>query len=202
MTRAQFLAICAAISSLGAGSALIYNYVGGTVDQTVLQPSRWEQLNASSCTSPGTCTSPICQVASNVLHDAGSMCAPILVDCDWRVSPLMRGCFADAGVTLGSQLYQRVELIDLRCPAADGGFAFGGPFDDAGCPVFPGTQVTPLCVRAPADGSGTTCQRLLSDGGAYYFGDGNVFPASQATGAGCQPVVCGVFAGDDPAVSL
>lgn len=47
------------------------------------------------------------------------------------------------------------------------------------------------CVRAPIDG-GTDCQRVgaLIDGGAAYFGAGNVFPAQQAAGDQCEPAPC------------
>lgn len=202
MTRAQFLAIAVAVGALGAGAALTYNYQAGVVDMTIISPGHWDQLNAASCTSPGPCNSTPCVQAKSVLTDAGSPCVPILVDCDWRITPLMLSCLADAGIATGPQLYQRLELIDLRCPAVDGGFAFGGPFDSNGCPAFPAAAVTPGCVRAPLDG-GQLCLRDLHDGdGGKWFGTGNVFPLSQRAGSNCDAVVCGVFYGDDPETSL
>lgn len=202
MTRAQFLAICAAIGGLGAGTALIFNYMTGTYDPTVIQPGHWDQLSAASCSSPGPCTTLPCQQAKNIALDAGNGCVPILVDCDWRMTPVMTACMLDAGIVVGPQLYQRLELIDMRCPAADGGFAFGGPFDGNGCPAFPAAAVTAGCVRAPLDG-GQLCLRDLHDGdGGKFFGTGNVFPVGQQAGTNCDAVVCGVFYGDDPNTSL
>jgi hypothetical protein len=199
MTRAQYVALLTGIGALGAGAALTFNIINGQVDQTILDPSKWNQISAGSCSSHGVCSSTVCAQAQDVAADAGfPLCVPILVDCDWKVTPLMRSCAADAGIALGPQLYQRLELVDLRCPAVDGGFAFGGPFDDAGCPYFAAgiQQVTPLCARAPLDG-GLMCLR-----NGTFFGTGNVFPASQATGSNCDAVSCAVFAGDDPNTSL
>lgn len=201
MTRAQFVLICSAIGALGAGAGLIYN-LNGDIENVVNDPSMWDQINAKSCSSAGNCVSTPCLQAKNVLQDAGIACVPVLIDCDYRVSPLMRACFADAGLAIGSQLYQRLELMELRCPAVDGGFAFAAVFDDAGCPEFASAVVTPLCVRAPLDG-GTSCLRDVHDGdGGKFFGTGNVFPATQVAGSNCDAVSCTVLYGDDPDQTL
>lgn len=45
------------------------------------------------------------------------------------------------------------------------------------------------CVRAPSDGG--VCLRSDGKGGWRDFGVGNVFPASESTGSGCEPVAAG-----------
>ena len=65
----------------------------------------------------------------------------------------------------------------------------------------------PLCVRAPLDG-GADCLRKMDDGNSRFFGTGNVFNASEASGSNCEPVAAGCSAaggivfGDDPSVDL
>lgn len=60
----------------------------------------------------------------------------------------------------------------------------------------------PGCVRRRSGAPVLACRRRepLPDGGLGVgrdFGDLNRFPASQAVGAGCEPVACSVVAGDD-----
>jgi len=57
------------------------------------------------------------------------------------------------------------------------------------------------CVRAPLDG-GTDCLRNDGISGPRFFGTGNVFPASQATGSNCEQVECTVVYGEDPDETL
>lgn len=201
--KQRLLALVAAVSALGAGAALFFNWESATVELTIPDTGSWEQVDRSSC-STAACvgTNERCTAAQNHLTDAGSSCVPRFVDCDFRISQRMRNCFADAGVAVSSAKYQRVRLIALRCPGIDGGQAFGVPFDDAGCPIDGELVATPLCVRAPVVG-GTGCKRSEGDGGFRYFGAGNVFPASLSNGdATCQPVACSVFYGDNPDVDL
>lgn len=59
------------------------------------------------------------------------------------------------------------------------------------------------CVRAKFD-AGLACNRLQADGGAYSFGDRNVFQRLDAVApATCEPVECGpVVLGEDPEAEL
>lgn len=54
---------------------------------------------------------------------------------------------------------------------------------------------TPSCVRRPTKDA--DCRRREPDGGARDFGVLNRFRASEAVGAGCEPVACAVMAGED-----
>lgn len=60
---------------------------------------------------------------------------------------------------------------------------------------------TPDCVRAPV-GNVTCLRDPPGPAGAAFFGELNVFPAAEASGAGCEAVGCAVFAGDNPAEDL
>lgn len=193
--RQRVLALAAAVGALGAGAALFFNWESATVELVIADTGSWEQIDRSSC-SASACNSAPCNAAQDHLTDAGSSCVPRNVACDFRVSNRMRACFADAGVALSSKKYQRLQLSCLRCPGIDGGLAFGCPFDDAGCPILGELVATPLCVRAPLDG-GTDCLRSGS-----FIGKGNVFPASLASGAQCDPVGCSVMYGDNPDTDL
>lgn len=53
---------------------------------------------------------------------------------------------------------------------------------------------TPSCVRKPTEAA--DCLRREDDGGARDFGVLNRFRASEAVGAGCEPVACAVIAGE------
>lgn len=196
--KQRLIAFATAVSLLGGGAALFFNWESATVEFTVADTGSWEQVDRSSCTASACVGSnQRCAVAQNHLTDAGSSCTPRFIECDFRVSQRMRNCFADAGASLGAAKYQRVQLIALRCPGVDGGLAFGVPFDDAGCPIDAEAIVTPPCVRAPLDG-GLNCRRDELDGGSRFFGTGNVFPASLAVGTQCEPVACRVMFGDNP----
>lgn len=200
--KQRLLTLAAAVGALGAGAALFFNWESATVEQTIPDTGSWEQVDKSSCTvTPCVGSNTRCTAAQNHLDDAGSACSPRFVDCDFRVSTRMRTCFADAGMPVSAAKYQRVRLIALRCPGADGGVAFGVPFDDAGCPIDAEEAVTPRCVRAPLDG-GLNCQRRLEDGGLRFFGTGNVMPIDAGVGAQCESVNCSVFYGDNPDTDL
>lgn len=80
---------------------------------------------------------------------------------------------------------------DLPC-AAQPGFCGNGPLH---VEVAPTTEQRP-CLRRKLDGG--ACTRL--DGGDQ--GVWNVLPRGQLTGAGCEPVECTVFAGEDPTTVL
>jgi len=76
----------------------------------------------------------------------------------------------------------------------------------AGIALFTGNGAPLPCVRAPLDG-GTDC--LRDDGtGPRFYGTGNVFDATQASGSNCEPVAAGcpsaggVVFGDDPNQTL
>lgn len=199
--RQRLLALAVAVIGAGAGTVLLVDWDTGQVVDA--RPGAFEFLDRSAC-SQSACGASLCVQANDVLADAGSACTTRFGTCDFRVGARARAWAADAGLTLGPSRYQRLRLVGLRCPAVDGGFAFGVPMDDAGMPQFASvTQLTPLCVRAPLDG-GTDCKKLGAevDGGARFIGTGNVFPAAAAAGAQCEPVACSVFFGDDPSVDL
>lgn len=197
-------AVLAAGVAGGAGVVVFVNWESGDVERVVVDIDGWQMLDRDSC-SARACGANQCDVARNHLADAGlSQCDPRFAACDWRVSSKMRTCLERNGVTLGPKKYHRVELLALRCPVAGGGFSWGVPVDDAGCPIWASSsaEVTPRCVRAPVAG-GTGCQRSVGDGGFRYFGAGNVFPAALSNShASCEPVNCTVLYGDDPAVDL
>jgi hypothetical protein len=68
------------------------------------------------------------------------------------------------------------------------------PFTPAGA--------TRKCVRPKFD-AGLACNRLLSDGGVYGFGDRNVYPRAEAFDPlTCEPVECFIYLGEDPEVDL
>jgi len=198
--KQRLLALAALVAAAGAGTVLFVNWEDGTIAGRIEDVGSWELIDRANVTM-SACNSAQCTTAQNILTDAGSSCIPRFADGDFRVSARMRACFADAGVTMGAQKYQRLRLIALRCAGTDGGFAFGVPMDDAGCPIFAVAVTTPRCVRAPLDG-GANCRRLLPDGGTVFFGTGNVFPAAEAAGSNCDACGCTVIYGDDPSVDL
>jgi hypothetical protein len=198
--KQRLLALAAALVGAGAGTVLFVNWESGTVEQGFVNIGDWEVMDRDSV-SMRACNTAQCNTAQDHLADAGSACIPRFAAADFRVNQRVRNCLADAGTVLSPKKYQRLELIALRCPADGGGFAFGVPFDDAGCPLFLSSAATPRCVRAPLDG-GLGCVRRMEDGGTRYFGAGNVMPADAGVGVGCEPVGCGIMYGDDPAEDL
>lgn len=198
--RARLLALATLVVSLGAGVVVFVNWDTGEVDRTIDNFGAFEVMDRASC-STAACNTAQCVQAQNILADAGSPCVPRFVDCDFRVGQRVRNLAVDAGAQLGPQKYQRLRLVALRCPAADGGNAFGVPFDDNGWPIYAVATATPRCVRAPLDG-GLNCRRVLPDGGTRFFGTGNVMPAAEATGAQCEAVGCSVMFGDNPDTDL
>jgi hypothetical protein len=198
--KQKLLALAATLTALGAGAVVFLNWNDGTVERVIVANGSWEAVDRDSCTA-GACTTQQCTAASNHLADAGSPCVPRFVDCDYRISQRMRDLASGAGVVLGPQKYQRLRLIALRCPGADGGLTFGVPLDDAGWPFYAAAVTPPMCVRAPLDG-GLGCTRRLADGGTRFHGTGNVMPVDAGVGAQCEAVGCTVFYGDDPDVDL
>lgn len=202
MTRAQIIAVAAALSALTAGTIVFLTSDADTgIDGTLTAPAMFQMLDRSQCT-PSACNAPACNLAKAVLLDAGQPCTVGFANCSARIGPIARAFAADAGVLLPPSLYQRLGFIAMRC-TVPGGFTYGVPVNDAGWPLFGVQVMTPLCVRAPLDG-GNTCLRAGGelDGGNRFFGTGNVFPAGQAAGSNCEPVECTVLAGEDPDVSL
>lgn len=202
MTRAQLLAVATAIGTLAAGTVVFLRGTdSGDLSGTVLSTGMLQALDLSACTA-SVCNAPACTQAKNELADAGSPCTVGFESCSFRIGQRARDLAADAGTVLGPQTYQRLKLVGMRC-AVDGGFTYAIPVDDNGWPLYAVSQDTPPCVRAPLDG-GSSCLRtgVLPDGGAGFFGTGNVFPAAQAAGSNCDRVECGVFYGDDPDMSL
>jgi hypothetical protein len=202
--RQRLLAIIAALSAAGiGGGALVFVQWNEphSIEHVVVNVQDWDLMDSTSC-DPRACNTAACTTAQNHLTDAGSACVTRLVACDWRITPRMRTAAAESGVTLGPKKYQRLEVGALRCPGADGGFAWAVPLTDAGWPVVSDVvAVTPRCVRAPHDG-GLGCNRRLDDGGLRFFGTGNVMPADAGVGAQCEPVGCSIIFGDDPSEDL
>lgn len=200
--KARLLALAAALSVLAAGTVTFLNWNTATsLDSLTGGVGLLETIDRSKC-SVAACNAPTCVGAQAILNDAGTPCTVGFVDCSVRVGAPARAMAADAGFIFGPASYQRVRLIGMRC-AVDGGFAYTVPVTDAGWPIFAVTTAAPLCVRAPLDG-GSACLRAGAavDGGARFFGTGNVFPAAQAAGSHCDQVECGVVFGDDPNTSL
>jgi len=203
--RQRLLALVAAMTAagLGAGSLVFINWnEPHVIEHFVANVRDWELMDSDSCV-PRACTLPACATAENHLADAGTGCVTRLVACDWRVTPSMRAAATESGVTLGPKKYQRLEVGTLRCTGADGGFAWAVPLTDAGWPVIADVapEIGPRCVRAPV--SNLTCLRDPPGAApARFFGELNVFPAAEASGAGCEPVGCAVMFGDHPDVEL
>lgn len=190
--RQRLLALAALVSAAGAGTLVLADWDTGL--PVNVPPGGFEVLDRSDCT-PAVCGLNACDNANNVLADAGDPCRTRLVACDVRIGGKARAWLSDAGLTLGPKPYQRIQFIGLRCPAADGGFAFGVPMDDNGLPQFVrAVAQTPRCVRAPV--GNTTCLRAETDGGSRFFGEMNVFPSGEARGAGCEACGCVHMAGD------
>lgn len=161
-----------------------------------------------------------------VLYDAGlgADCTAGVIRCPVHLSDSAVARALDAGLLLArpTQRYVRAETLRYDCPdrmiipllAAFGVSKSGdphlqvvqrdrcelGPCTATCAKAFPLTFIAPPCVRAPADGG--VCWRSDGDGGARDFGVGNVFPVGEAVGSGCEAVECGVYAGDDPGVTL
>ncbi len=192
--KARLLALAAIVSALGAGTIVFVRWESGIVDRTIEDFGNLELIDRSTCTM-SACNATPCVQALNVLQDAGSACIPRFAECDFRISQKVRNLASDAGVVLGPQKYQRLRLVALRCPAVDGGVAFGVPFNDAGWPVYAVATQPPRCVRAPLDG-GLNCVRRLPDAGTRFFGTGNVMPADAGVGAQCEPCGCSIYFGD------
>jgi len=162
-----------------------------------------------------------------VLYDAGmgDNCAPRVIRCPVRLSDGAVARALDAGLLLArpTQRYVRAETLAYDCGDAGviipmlakfGVSKSGDPnlqvvqrerCELAACTAtclkpFPLAFIAPPCVRPASDGG--TCWRSDGDGGAYSFGEGNVFPSGEAVGDSCEPVECSVYAGDDPGVAL
>lgn len=197
--RQKILALAALIAAAGAGTVWFVNFEDAHVERGFINIGAWEVIDMDSVTMRA-CNTQQCTAAQNILEDAGSSCIPRFAAADFRIGQRLRNLATDAGVTLGSQKYQRIELIAMRCPGVDGGFAFGVPMTDAGWPIYAVAVTPPRCVRAPTDGG--SCLRRLPDAGAVFFGVGNVMPVDAGVGAQCEPCGCGVMFGDNPAVDL
>jgi hypothetical protein len=199
--KARLLALAALVAAAGAGTLVLVDW--DTAQPVKAPPGAFEILDRTSCTV-AACGAQLCAQADNVLVDAGSACSTRLVTCDVRVGQQARDWAADAGLTLGAKRYQRLRFVGLRCPGADGGSSFGVPMDSTGMPQFASvTTQAPRCARAPLDG-GLDCLRTGAavDGGARFFGTGNVFLAGEASGTQCEAVQCGVVFGDDADLDL
>jgi hypothetical protein len=207
--KVRLIALAALLSGLGAGTIIFARYeTGEVITQTsVNQLDDLEVLDRDSM-SVAVCNAPKCVVVQNVLSDAGrSDCDPVLIVGPMKLGPKIRAAALDAGDITSTTHIVCVRTPGLRCPAVDGGRAWGLVFDDAGYPAFGMTECAQAqlpCARAPLDG-GTDCRMTLSDGGSRYFGVGNVFNASLAVGTQCQFVAAGCSAGvgvrfgvDDP----
>ncbi len=156
----------------------------------------------------------------------GADCSPRLIVCHERLNPMLRARLVDAGFPPGPKKYARVVRQAFKCPSVDGGqpelvvpgferFSVGNDGaetpDPNRCVDQPCTTYTgfcgngpknvrlatdaPACVRAPVGGP-DTCLRAIPGEGTRFYGQGNVFSASEAAGSGCEPVGCTIFAGD------
>lgn len=192
--RARVIAISLALVGMAGGVIVFFNWETATVVQ--LYDEDWEFVDKNKC-DLNPCALNACVAAQNHIDDAGLPCVTRLADCPMRINARIRAAATANGVTLGPQTYQQLRFGVERCAADGGGFSFGIALDDAGWPMLASVaQVTLPCVRAPLDG-GTNCFRS----GAFY-GRGNVFPVSLATGTQCEPCACIVFFGDNPETDL
>ena len=165
------------------------------------------------------------------LGDAGYTGATHRAECPVRIDPLCVARANDAGWQLHT--YERLAFPvavrvlpdggrDVQMPPMDVGLV--GPciqtVDWNDCTLNAATVAsvagllgsalpfTPIGVVKtwvrPRRDAGLGCYRSDGDGGAYDYGDRNVFPASQAVDAGdCEFVGAGViYAGDDPETAL
>lgn len=190
--KQRLVALATALVATGAGTLLFVNWDTGQP----AQPRRGG-FEIIDCSPPTACAAPACVQAQNHLNDAGfPACSPRLVECEVRVGQAARNWASDAGLELAPKPYQSVRLVGMRCPGADGGFAFGIPLDDDNLPQFKSIAAsTPPCVRAPV--GNTTCLRDPPGAEpARFIGELNVFPATEASGTGCEPVGCRLFFGD------
>lgn len=83
----------------------------------------------------------------------------------------------------------------VELPDAGVGYAYPVDLDDGGT-EYRVTDAAP-CVRRPEGAPVASCLRREPDGGARDFGDLNRFPASEAVGAGCEPVACSIVFGEN-----
>lgn len=83
----------------------------------------------------------------------------------------------------------------VELPDAGVGYAYPVDLDDGGT-SYRATDAAP-CVRRPEGAPVESCLRRELDGGARDFGALNRFPASEAVGAGCEPVACSIVSGED-----
>lgn len=189
--KQRLVMLATLLSAAGAGTFLFVDWDTGAI----VQP-RQGGFELLACSAPTVCNAQGCIQAQNLLDDGGFPgCDPRLFECEVRLGQAARNWALDAGVTLSSKPYQTLRFVGLRCPAIDGGFARGIPMDDLGLPQFKSlTAGVPGCARAPV--GNTTCERALQGGGQRFFGEGNVFPAGEARGTGCEPVNCKVMFGD------
>lgn len=186
--------------------------VGGIGIYTVLPSTTMPQLvaagiNADCAQRISVCPERITPALRNVLADAGDV-----LPAGKRYAMLARQ--ARRCPNLDGGVDELVRAVRADPSQADSDFDLPDPerCRDFACAVAPGfcaqgnryvrvASQAPDCVRAPVAG-GTTCQRAELDGGQRYFGAGNVFPAGEARGTGCEPVACTTIAGDDPNTTL
>ena len=83
----------------------------------------------------------------------------------------------------------------VEMPDAGIGYAYPVDLDDGGT-EFRVTSDAP-CRRRPEDAPVASCLRREPDGGSRDFGTLNRFPASEAVGAGCEPVACSIVFGEN-----
>lgn len=100
--------------------------------------------------------------------------------------------FAERGQSGRARLGES-KVVEL--PDAGLGYAYPVDLDDGGI-IYRVSDAAP-CVRRPEGAPVASCLRREPDGGARDFGASNRFAASEAVGAGCEPVACSVVSGED-----
>jgi hypothetical protein len=90
------------------------------------------------------------------------------------------------------------EQVDLF---PDGGLAYSKLARSRDAGVHGRVKVAgPLCVRRPVGVAVINCRRNTPGaGGPQDEGEMNKFLATEASGAGCETVACGIMAGESPA---
>lgn len=102
----------------------------------------------------------------------------------------------DLGPTQHPNARERLhESKVVELPDAGVGYAYPVDLDDGGT-SYRAMDVAP-CVRRPEGAPVASCLRRAEDGEVRDFGALNRFPASEAVGAGCEPVACSIVFGED-----
>ncbi len=188
--KQRLIAIAIFLGAAGGGTFWFLNWNTGLEDTTIPDSIGGLEVYDKSRCDVSPCTTPACVVARGHLDDAGYTDALLkLVECPFRIGARARALAADAGFSMPAGNYVQLQLVAMRRPAIDGGFAFGIATKDNGWPMDAVATGTFPCAWKPT--AFAACTKI--DGGNP--GVTNTMQAGMWAGAGCVRKACTEMAG-------